>query len=227
MKCFIGTSGWLYGWNKGKSLDWYVGESGLNAIELNASFYRYPYPAYVMSWAKRGSNLAWVVKVNRLVTHVHRLNEKAYDYFKRFKDLFKPLEEHVHYYLLQLPPSFTKDSIQRIESFVKKFGSLKLAFEFRRPEWFSDDIIKWGKKLGVLIVSVDAPNLPYKVMSKDIIYMRVHGRSAWYSHDYSDEELKEIAKRILEKKPKTVYAFFNNNHAMLKNARAFMRLLKS
>ena len=37
---FVGTSGWLYDWNLGSSLDWYAEFSGLNAVELNASFYK-------------------------------------------------------------------------------------------------------------------------------------------------------------------------------------------
>ncbi|RLF12723.1 MAG: DUF72 domain-containing protein, partial [Thermoprotei archaeon] len=39
MRVYIGTSGWLYDWNLDGSLDWYVKNSGLNAVELNASFY--------------------------------------------------------------------------------------------------------------------------------------------------------------------------------------------
>jgi len=54
-------------------------------------------------------------------------------------------------------------------------------------------------------------------MSKDIIYERIHGRTAWYSHNYSDQELQEIHQRILTSKPKNVYVFFNNNE-MLSNA---------
>ncbi|MEM2358961.1 MAG: DUF72 domain-containing protein, partial [Nitrososphaerota archaeon] len=35
---FVRTSGWLYDWNSGGTLDWYLANSGLNAVELNASF---------------------------------------------------------------------------------------------------------------------------------------------------------------------------------------------
>ena len=42
MEVFVGTSGWSYGWNKGGNLDWYLRNSHLNAVELNASFYRFP-----------------------------------------------------------------------------------------------------------------------------------------------------------------------------------------
>jgi uncharacterized protein YecE (DUF72 family) len=70
-----------------------------------------------------------------------------------------------------------------------------------------------------LIVSIDAPNMPDKIMSEKIIYERIHGRTSWYSHNYSKEELLEIKKKILFSNPKRVYIFFNNNHAMLENAK--------
>ena len=69
---FVGTSGWSYNWNLGKSLEWYTNESGLNAIELNMSFYRFPYPNMIKSWAKKGSTLAWIIKVHRSITHLKK-----------------------------------------------------------------------------------------------------------------------------------------------------------
>jgi uncharacterized protein YecE (DUF72 family) len=62
-------------------------------------------------------------------------------------------------------------------------------------------------------------------MSKDAVYERIHGRTNWYTHDYSDQELQEIQTRILTNNPKTVYVFFNNNHAMLENAMRMNQLL--
>ncbi len=44
------------------------------------------------------------------------------------------------------------------------------------------------------------------------------GRSSWYAHDYSYEELVEVARRV--------YVFFNNDHWMLGNARTMLKLLR-
>jgi uncharacterized protein YecE (DUF72 family) len=44
MKVFVGTSGWYYEWNVDKTLDWYIANSGLNGIKLNASFYHFLFP---------------------------------------------------------------------------------------------------------------------------------------------------------------------------------------
>ena len=101
---YIGTSGWSYSWNLGHSLDWYISESKVNAIELNMSFYRYPYPTMIKSWAKKGRDLAWIIKIHRSITHFKKLSGESYPLFEKFTKLFQELEPAIHYYLLQLPP---------------------------------------------------------------------------------------------------------------------------
>jgi uncharacterized protein YecE (DUF72 family) len=221
---FVGTSGWAYNWNLGNSLDWYVKESGQNAIELNMSYYRFPFPNMVNSWAKKGKSLAWIIKVHRSITHFGKLNKDTYPVFDRFKKLFSPLEEKIHYYLFQLPPKFT--NIDTVEKFIEECGNEKIAVEFRNVSMFNDEIIKWGKKQKILLVSVDAPKLPTTIMSEKIIYERIHGKIIWYSYNYSKDELQDIKERIMSSNPKKVYVFFNNNHAMLENGRAMFNLLK-
>jgi uncharacterized protein YecE (DUF72 family) len=221
---YVGTSGWSYDWNLGNSLDWYRQESHLNAIELNMSFYRFPYPNMVKSWATKGKDLAWVVKVHRSITHFQKLSTQAVETFQRFKNLFTPIEDLIHYYLFQLPPSFT--NLNALERFIEKTGTEKLAVEFRHPTLFTPELIEWGNQHNILLVSIDAPQLPRTIMSKHIVYERIHGRTAWYSHDYTDQELQEIQQRILTGDPETVYVFFNNNHAMLQNAMRMNNLLR-
>jgi len=239
MKAYVGTSGWAYPmWNP-DGLDWYVKNSGLNAIELNMSFYRYPYPNQVKGWSRRGRGLRWAIKVNRLITHVYKFNDTALVRWKSFKRLFKPMEEAglIDFYLFQLPPSNkpTPVSKKRLERFFKKVlkneGSNKrFALECRHQEWFTDEHVEWIKGLGLTMVSVDAPGLPRDMLNTSkLLYLRMHGRTAWYSHCYSQKELKEVVENILRvrPKPKDVYVFFNNNHAMLKNARSMLTLVRS
>ncbi|MEM3180998.1 MAG: DUF72 domain-containing protein [Candidatus Micrarchaeaceae archaeon] len=224
MQCFVGTSGWLYSWNKEGTLDWYITNSGLNAIELNASFYRFPFPNQVVGWSRKGVSLAWVIKANRLITHVHMLNEKAELLYARFIELFKPLDEHIALYLFQMPPNFTSNMQERLVKFAKKFNAEKIAFEFRHESWYSFDF----KSLDFsgAIVSPDSPEINRKVFVKNgIAYLRFHGRRSWYSYNYSRKELEEMAAKAKALRPKKTYAFFNNDHDMLNNAQEFMRLL--
>jgi uncharacterized protein YecE (DUF72 family) len=80
-RVFVGTSGWSYQWNLGNSLDWYLAESGLNAVELNMSYYCFPYPNMIKSWAWKASRLAWVVKLHRSIPHLQKLNRESYPLF--------------------------------------------------------------------------------------------------------------------------------------------------
>lgn len=94
MKFYVGTSGWAYEWNKGGNLEWYLQNSGLNAIELNASFYRFPFQNRIKGWVKEteNSDTRWAIKVNRLITHIYKFGEKASEVWTRFNELFKPLD---------------------------------------------------------------------------------------------------------------------------------------
>lgn len=228
MEIYVGTSGWVYGWNKDGSLDWYIKNSGLNAVELNASFYRFPFRNAINSWRVKGKNLRWAIKVNRLITHLFKFNEKAFELWKKFSELFKPMDYLIDFYLFQLPPSMKSSTVPKIEAFIKKTGlNGKFALEPRNISWFNDSIIEWASNLGITLVSVDCPDLPRTVFNtNNIVYERMHGRTIWYGHYYSSEELREVAEKITETKAQKAYIFFNNDHAMLENSREMLALLR-
>jgi uncharacterized protein YecE (DUF72 family) len=227
VEIFVGTSGWAYSWNLGGSLEWYVRSSGLNAVELNASFYRIPAERQVRRWALVGRELRWAVKVHRSVTHSGRLSEKALDALRRFLSAFEPMDGLIDFYLFQMPPAFVKseENAARVERVASLLGG-RAAFEFRHPSWFSDETVSWAERTGFTPVSVDSPNATWIVAVRGTVYLRMHGRSAWYSHNYSEGELREVAERLAALRPRRVYVFFNNDHAMLDNARAMMRVLR-
>ena len=196
------------------------------------SFYRFPFASVVKGWSKKASKIRWAIKANRIITHIKRFGKDSIETWKRFREIFIPLEKSIDFYLFQLPPSIKPDHKKSIEEFMKlakkeKGENIRFAIEFRNVKWFEEKEIEWAKKLGLVVVSVDAPRLPREIYKTDgIIYLRMHGRSSWYSHDYTREELKEVARNIINTNPKVVYIFFNNNHAMLKNAREMMDLLR-
>ncbi len=227
MKIFVGTSGWYYDWNTDLTLDWYIEHSGLNAIELNASFYRFPFPNQVKSWTKKGKPLHWVIKVNRLITHRMRFSEKAFATWQKFLRLFASMDNYIDYFLFQLPPSITPKAQDTIASFLKKAKiAKKCAFEARNEKWFTTEMVQWAQALGITWVSIDAPEFTRDIFkTTKNVYVRVHGRTAWYHHNYNSRELKDIARRIVAVKPNRIYIFFNNNHSMLKNAQAMQEIL--
>ena len=226
MHVFVGTSGWMYSWNP-DGFDWFVRNSNLNAVELNASFYRFPFPNQVKSWAKKGKKIRWAIKVNRLITHVYKFNERAIQTWKKFEKLFEPMDDLIDFYLFQAPPNFSVSQKERLEKFYKDTElKERFAFEARHISWFNKEVMRWTAKLGITFVSVDSPQIKFIAAPNKIVYLRMHGRTTWYSHYYTDEELKEIAMKLRQLRPKKVYVFFNNNHDMLENARCMLSLLK-
>lgn len=225
MKAFVGTSGWYYEWNQEKSLDWFLQNSGLNSVELNASFYRFPFPNQILGWSRKGTGLRWAVKVSRLVTHQHKFNQEAFRIWKRFQELFRHLDKFIDFYLFQGPPSFSDP--ERVLDFSKKAKlGKRFAFEIRNKSFLGNEEAckKLSKKL--TLVSVDSPDFRNRIFPGKIIYLRMHGRGSWYSHNYSENELREIAEIIRGMKPQRAYVFFNNNHDMLENARRMRGILE-
>ncbi|MCX7785109.1 MAG: DUF72 domain-containing protein [candidate division WOR-3 bacterium] len=227
MKIYIGTSGWFYPWNLDRSLDWYVANSKLNSIELNASFYRFPFPNQINSWTKKGKNLRWSIKVNRRISHLFKFKKDSYPVWQAFYSLFSPMQELIDFYLFQLPPSFTPDDKHILAEFIK-FSNLKdkFALEVRNLNWFTDKEINWAMKLNITWVSIDAPKFPNAIyQTSDKVYLRMHGRTDWYQYNYSQKELEEIGQRIKILKPKAVYIYFNNDQDMLANAKLMWHIM--
>ncbi len=230
---YVGTSGWVYDWNRDGTLEWYVRYSGFNAVEVNMSFYRVPRRRLVERWVRVGSSLRWSVKVNRVITHFCRLSEKALEHWRRFREVFRPLEDSglLDFYLLQLPPSYvpSPEYVRRLVKFVEEVNlGPKLAIEFRCVAWFKGDYVRLLGDYGVTWVSVDAPDLPRVIYtSNGIVYVRMHGRAMWYTYRYSRDELEEVARNIASVRPRKVYVFFNNDHDMLDNGREMMLILQS
>jgi uncharacterized protein YecE (DUF72 family) len=226
MESFVGTSGWSYDWNQGGSLQWYVDKSGLNAVELNASFYRFPLKTYIQNWRKRGGNLRWSVKVHRSVTHNHKFNEKALDVWKRFKEWFSPLDDVIDCYLFQAPPRF--QDVERIEQFFRAIDlEGRIALELRDSSMLANDALCARLQPHAILVSVDSPDFENRIFYGHTMYLRMHGREDWYQHAYTQEELEETLKLIHQHEPETLFVFFNNDHHMLENAQAMRRLLES
>ncbi|RXE56795.1 hypothetical protein ABH15_01115 [Methanoculleus taiwanensis] len=224
MDIYVGTSGWAYDWNEGASLAWYVEASGLSAVELNMSFYRFPSESAVAAWEEAGSRLRWSVKVNRSVTHRHLFNDNAFEVWKRFRDRLEPMDDLVDFYLFQAPPRM--HDAERLLSFARKTDLLeRFALEIRNPALLGDDAVCCRLSEEVTLVSVDSPDFQRRIFPREIVYLRMHGRTDWYRHDYSEEELREIRDAICRVDPGRAYIFFNNDHAMLRNARAMSGLI--
>lgn len=225
MEIYVGTSGWAYPWNEGGNLAWYAMHSGLNAVELNASFYRFPYGNQIRGWARQGEKLRFAVKIHRAVSHRHRLQGESLAIWKRFSELFQPLDPFVDFYLLQLPPSFRDLSLCAAFARSLNLGE-RLAIEFRNRELLEHGDFSELEALKATIVSTDSPLQPLWLRGGRRLYLRMHGRGSWYQYRYSLKELREVAEAVKRLQPERLYVFFNNDEAMLENARTLLKLLR-
>jgi uncharacterized protein YecE (DUF72 family) len=224
MRLYVGTSGWSYDWNKGRSLEWFVNNSGLPAIELNGSFYRFPSESTVAGWAESGKSLRWSVKVHRGVSHNHNFDREAFAIWERFFKRFSSLDTLVEFYLFQAPPHFSDTG--RLAGFADDAGiGSRFALEIRDPVLLGDDEACRRLQSHATLVSVDSPDFEERIFPGEIIYLRMHGRGKrWYFYMYSDDELRGILKQLDAANPREAYVFFNNDHAMLENACRLLNL---
>ena len=135
------------------------------------------------------------------------------------------------FYLFQLPPVLkpTDKFLRRLEEFhgFTELGE-RFAVEGRHISWFTPEMERWCEKRNIVLVSVDAPDLPRELLAPmGVLYLRMHGRAFWYAHKYTEEELNEVAHGIVRKMPNTCHIFFNNDTDMLGNARLMMKIFET
>jgi uncharacterized protein YecE (DUF72 family) len=140
--------------------------------------------------------------------------------------------------LLQLPPSFgpRRHQLHELEHLLSLLHGHKLAVELRNRDWVEgmqrEATTDFFHKHDLIFVTVDTPSVQhFRLMpSIDIAthehigYLRAHGRNARgylngrtvaerFDYDYPDDELDEIAERVinLSHSLDEMHVVFNNN----------------
>jgi uncharacterized protein YecE (DUF72 family) len=131
-------------------------------------------------------------------------------------------------FLFQLPPSFHYTPA-RLKAIVSQLDPARRnVVEFRHQSWWNSKVFAAFRKAGIIFCSCSGPKLPDElVKTADDIYIRFHGKTKWYQHDYGEAELECWKDRISGCGTRRVWAYFNNDrdaHA-LKNAEAFLHIL--
>ncbi len=220
---FVGTSGWTYDHWKGRfypnelpKSHWFDHYASLfSSVEINATFYRTFKEQTYQKWKLRApEGFGYVLKAPRLITHRKFLIDVE-ELERAFYRSCALLEGKFELILLQVAPQTPYD-LPRLQKALLAFPDpRKVAVEFRRPEWFSAETLGLLQSVGVAICNVDSPNQELTShLTSDRAYIRLHGRKHWYSYNYTDDELKEIADlaRLLVQQGATkVYIFFNND----------------
>lgn len=134
---------------------------------------------------------------------------------KTFEHSASLLEDKLGLILLQLAPGTPYDFHRLRTAFLAFNDPQKIAVEFRHTRWLTEETFSLLREFGVTFCNPDSPRNPLSdYVTSPYGYLRLHGRKHWYSHDYSTEELNELAKIIINMSTRgaeTIYVFFNND----------------
>jgi uncharacterized protein YecE (DUF72 family) len=215
----VGCSGWFYWHWRGSfypedlpTNKWFAYYADrFKTVELNAPFYSWPAMANVQAWQKQAGKKTFVytVKACELITHVKRF-ARTKELVKDFGYIATLLGPRMGCFLFQLPPSF-RYTPARLKAIVSQLDSAnRNVVEFRHKSWWNEDVYKAFRKARITFCSCSGPRLPDElVRTTDDIYLRLHGTSKWYRHDYTREELSTWADRIKRSGAKRVWVYFN------------------
>jgi uncharacterized protein YecE (DUF72 family) len=234
----VGCSGWFYwhwrgqfyppGMPNSRWFEHYAGQ--FKTVELNAPFYAWPTVGTVNTWVRQAGRRKFVytVKVSELITHVKRFTgtKTLVRDFGHIADLLGP---RMGCFLFQLPPSYHY-SPARLKTILAQLDPARRnVVEFRHKSWWTERVYDAFREAKVAFCSCSGPRLPDElVRTADDVYVRFHGTTRWYRHDYTKEELAVWVRRIRESGAKRVWAYFNNDREgyAIKNARELLRQLK-
>ena len=238
MRIHVGCSGWFYSHWRGlfyprqevTTKNWFAYYANVfNTVELNAPFYRWPKPSTVRRWKRDAPpGFIYTVKVNQRITHERRMVRTKND-VRAYYEIASGLAEKMGCFLFQFPPSHHY-SPARLKSIVTQLDpAYRNVVEFRHRSWWRDTVFRELAARAITFCAVSAPRLPESFPSgQRLLYVRFSGRTQWYRHDYSREELTEWAGRIRQSGADEAWVYFNNDreaHA-IKNALALRRMLR-
>ena len=220
----IGTSGWHYGhWEgpfypKDISSDEYLEyySKHFHTVEVNNSFYKIPDQETIREWRDTvPKRFIFSVKASRYITHMKKLKDpdKGVPNLMSAISLF---ENKLGPILFQLPPNWHANP-ERLEAFIISLPrNYDYAFEFRDTSWFDDRIYKILEKHNTAFCIYELGDvMSPKIITSDLIYIRLHGPAGPYKGQYKTSALEEWAKSISKwsKHGKKIYCYFDNDEA--------------
>jgi uncharacterized protein YecE (DUF72 family) len=203
-------------------------EQQFKTVELNAPFYSWPTIGAVKTWLRQAnSDFIYTVKVCELITHIKRFDD-ARTLIKAFGYIADIFCSQMGCFLFQLPPSVHYDP-NTLQSILTQLDPRhRDVVEFRHKSWWNEEAFCAFRGSCTIFCSCSASRLPDQlVRTAEDIYIRFHGTTQWYRHDYSEPELMVWAERIRQSGAKTVWAYFNNDRQgnAIRNAKMFAKLL--
>jgi uncharacterized protein YecE (DUF72 family) len=179
----------------------------LPTVEINATFYRMPTAAVLAGWhAQVPAQFKFVLKAPRAITHRYQL-KSAEDSLRYFFEAADALREKLGPILFQLPPHLRKD-VPRLQDFLRLLpATVRAAFEFRHPTWFSDDVYATLFEHNAALCGGDVDE---SERSPPLVATGSWGFLRLRRSEYSDKDLQDWARKIARESWQEVYAFFKH-----------------
>lgn len=218
---YVGTSGWAYPtWKPG----FYPAEvpsraflhhyaSVLTAVEVNYTFRTLPTRPQLEGWlAAIPPGFRFSFKAPQRITHFSRLRDCA-DHVEHFLAAIQSAREaeKLGPLLFQLPPNFAADPA-RLASFLQISAlqgdeAPRIAFEFRHPSWFCDEIYALLRNAGAALCVADTDDLA----TPDVQTAAFRCYRLRRDGGYKSDELKAFAAKFTgESAESEVYVFFRH-----------------
>jgi uncharacterized protein YecE (DUF72 family) len=214
MRVLVGTSGYSYKEWKGpfypdrlpaaEMLHFYAGKLG--TVEINNTFYRMPSAHLLGEWASQvPEGFVFALKAPQRITHQMRLKDAA-ETTGVFVRMARTLVTKLGPVVFQLPPFFKKDT-PRLADFLATWpADLRVAFEFRHPSWFADDVYETLRSNKAALCAAESDDLASPVVSTtDWGYLRLRRT------EYSEADLEAWTSRILSQKWKEAFAYVKHD----------------
>ncbi|HEX2832424.1 MAG TPA: DUF72 domain-containing protein [Thermoanaerobaculia bacterium] len=216
MRVITGTSGYSYKEWKGtfypsdlpasKMLSFYAGHFG--SVEINATFYRMPEAKTLAKWATEvPDTFTFVLKAPQRITHQKKL-VGIEDDLHFFFDTAATLGSQLGPILFQLPPYFKKD-IDKLRGLLSRLPEgTRAALETRHDSWLSDDVYDVLREHDAAFVAADTDEIedPATIFTPTASWGYLRLRRS----DYSDQQLKDWARRVEGTSWSDAYVFFKH-----------------
>jgi uncharacterized protein YecE (DUF72 family) len=214
MNLYVGTSGYSYPQWKGsfyprklpakQMLPFY--SEHFRTVEINYTFRCLPTESVLERWAGAvPSDFQFVLKAPKEITHVQQLRD-AGDAVARFLARVGTLKERLGPLLFQLPPTLKKDAT-RLRAFLALLPlEQRVAFEFRHPSWFDDEIFGLLRaQRAALCIADDADGLEVPVVATtDWSCLRLR----W--PEYDEAALHLWSRRLRQHAWRETFVFFKH-----------------
>jgi uncharacterized protein YecE (DUF72 family) len=212
---YVGTSGYNYPEWKGsfypadlaaaKMLPYYAAR--FPTVEINYTFYRMPSEKLLAGWAAQvPAGFRFTLKAPRRITHDAKL-ANCENLTATFCLVAGTLHDQLGSLLFQLPPTLKKD-LPRLDAFLDTLPpKAPVAFEFRHPSWFDDEVFGRLRSRGRALCVADSEKLetPLEVTA-DFGYFRLRDEG------YQPSDIEAWARKIdpLRARCEDIYVYFKH-----------------